>query len=953
MKKLKKLIVLIAVLFISLMMNGTVYAVESEQDGLVVEITTDQQNYQQGEEISAVLTIHNTNEDDVDISKAEIHIPKGFTLQQSAINQLEDQQLLPDETIEIKTKLIPTNETVLDSSDTNQTKESISVNTGTSQQPVFIMFLLLLISFSVCILLMKKQKKYKNLLLMILMLALSVSTLLTNVQASENNSQITIEKTIQYGNKVVTLQGSVTYSLGSQSPKDPVTYQDNVKETYMEYSLDEEQKQVITKDLQVKEWNAGEIHVLKNSEDEYLDIAIKIDSIETREDGTIIISYDIPAMQEVVKDIHYAGENTEEGRIFAAEGVTLIEDETNSYSRAMPAMDIGGSGYMGLFKTYQYSKNVGGIEIGGKLTLEKIRFAFDINLGLFHANLNKASVILDSNVTVNLDSNSDFSGEKKIKIASFESYIGYGFFAVGDIYVRISASGEVTVEYKIETQSGFDYQKGKFKGIMDIDHKLTKAKAEAKLQLAASAEPKVEFLKMGLVGGEFVYGRNFELTLDNISLKPIEYCLDAGYHNFAEISSILLPNSKFEQKFTANLMDKDDSVVNRYLHIEEKGIVDECTRKYGSLSGTVLKHDGNENIPLYLANVALEKDGKEKYTIKTDGKGKFQFDKTIEKGTYDLIVSSKYYETYKGKIKIIGNKENSIGEIVLEPYAESVTVSGMVYDNITKNPIANASVVVKGYDTRKTQSDEFGNYTLEVPIGSQEIIVSAAGYKNNAISDHFSETKENVNIGLFLDHEINVLTIHAGESYQFDYTGNAKIFFKAEEPTTYSSYHDGNANYRKTDYVGEFYIPGTTGKHLEVKVFSGALMVFVSENFDSTPIADLNSVCNYSNMNGIDPFIDYTISAGQSKTFDNQINQPKNASYKVYFKSKQAVIGTETITDYYYNENYGWNITENIYDLKGIIQQWRPINCLEKVRITITSGEVIAYYYRLDPITTY
>ena len=55
------------------------------------------------------------------------------------------------------------------------------------------------------------------------------------------------------------------------------------------------------------------------------------------------------------------------------------------------------------------------------------------------------------------------------------------------------------------------------------------------------------------------------------------------------------------------------------------------------------------------------------------------------------------------------------------------TISGKVTDSKTGNPIANASILVKGTKIG-TASDVSGNYQLEVPRGSNILMITFIGY---------------------------------------------------------------------------------------------------------------------------------------------------------------------------------------------------------------------------------
>lgn len=378
--------------------------------------------------------------------------------------------------------------------------------------------------------------------------------------------------------------------------------------------------------------------------------------------------------------------------------------------------------------------------------------------------------------------------------------------------------------FDIDVNCGFDYSNNKFKGIWDMDGKLNEAKASVDLEVGMTAVPKITFLKLGLIGGEFDYGRNYELDFETISLSPLQYCLDAGYYNYASVSAVLLPGS-WDKKFTANLMDKENSHIKENSHYEESGFVSECTRKYGALEGTVLKHDGDEYIPLLSAKVTLEKDGQVKYETKTGSKGVFSFAKEIEKGTYDIIVRSNQYETYKGSVKVVGNTNNKIEKpIILEPYAESIVVSGKVYNDKSKEPIDGAIVSVNGYEDRVAITDIDGNYTLQVPIGNQVLNISAKTYGPKTYSGTFTANTSNLDFDLTREYNYEVLEIQAGESYQLDFTAGKQVFVRSDGVAEYSSYLDGDTTYHRRAKDIEFYRGAGVGEHWEIKVFAGSLM---------------------------------------------------------------------------------------------------------------------------------
>ncbi|MDR1983939.1 MAG: TonB-dependent receptor [Prevotellaceae bacterium] len=60
-------------------------------------------------------------------------------------------------------------------------------------------------------------------------------------------------------------------------------------------------------------------------------------------------------------------------------------------------------------------------------------------------------------------------------------------------------------------------------------------------------------------------------------------------------------------------------------------------------------------------------------------------------------------------------------------------VTGKVTDASTNDPISYVSVVVKGYNTAGTFTEDNGNYTINMPAGSTTIVISYIGYKTQEI----------------------------------------------------------------------------------------------------------------------------------------------------------------------------------------------------------------------------
>jgi TonB-linked SusC/RagA family outer membrane protein len=80
------------------------------------------------------------------------------------------------------------------------------------------------------------------------------------------------------------------------------------------------------------------------------------------------------------------------------------------------------------------------------------------------------------------------------------------------------------------------------------------------------------------------------------------------------------------------------------------------------------------------------------------------------------------------------------------------TVSGIISDLKTGEPLIGATIVVKGFENTGTVSGLDGNYTLNLPEGSHSLIFSYIGYESKEI-----EVGERVEIDVWLNEAINPL----------------------------------------------------------------------------------------------------------------------------------------------------------------------------------------------------
>ncbi len=99
-------VLLLAILLLHIFALPAMASQSVEHDGIEIEIVTDKENYELDEDIKAVITVRNTNEQAVIIADLEQLVPEGYKIKESADIQLKDIELAPDETITLNVTLV-------------------------------------------------------------------------------------------------------------------------------------------------------------------------------------------------------------------------------------------------------------------------------------------------------------------------------------------------------------------------------------------------------------------------------------------------------------------------------------------------------------------------------------------------------------------------------------------------------------------------------------------------------------------------------------------------------------------------------------------------------------------------------------------------------------------------------------------------------------------------------
>ncbi len=539
----------------------------------------------------------------------------------------------------------------------------------------------------------------------------------------------------------------------SKEAEGEVQYVENVDRTKLLYELDEANKKVyILEPEKTADWKVGEVHALFSQDGTQKDIAIKVVSI-FQEDGTTIISYEEPALDEVVVSLEMEGSEATQGELIPAEGV-IIQDEIETREAT--------TGSLKLFGKKKVSLNIEGISFSGTLDLKELEYRFSASPSWHILTINEVYLAINSSFDFDVSYTADYLAGKdvKCKLGTFKSPLGYGFNASGDIYIVFKAEGGVELGVELSAKNGIQYTKnGGIRPVYDVDTELKSFKINAVgIKLGPVFEIGAEFLGIDLVAVGAQGGVAFDGSIDNISVVPIQFCVDGTAYLYLGIFA-RIGWEDLNLQYDGELFNSDNSIWKESLHVEETGLIDNCTRGSGNYDGYVKRADNSE--PVENAKVQVFKDNKLKDTTYTDNGGKF-VGISLKSGSYKLRVSASGYHPYEQNIQIIGGQTTTLETQLMiardDGQGENVSCSGMITDAYTGGSIANAKIKVysqylPGFLSEQevvteVTTNTYGEYTFNVPAGKYELEVSKEGYATNSKNITLVSDKNDVHISL-------------------------------------------------------------------------------------------------------------------------------------------------------------------------------------------------------------
>lgn len=263
MKGIKKIASIFLVTFLLVCCTAVpAFAATVNQDNLEIQLITDKQNYAEGEEISAELTVTNKGEEEVKDIKIKTLVPDNYKLSDESVAEKNISSLKPGETVSVSGAFVSTTVVTKPSSAQPTTQQATTVQPTTASQPnttvqpttvkqpttdaksntqpatgatqnnaavqtglqtgVLAVILFIVIAAAIVFAVFKYRKHSVKLMSIFLCVAVAFSALPITYFAAEDDSSDYVEKSVQVKEIVkvadndVTIESDISYKIGNK-----------------------------------------------------------------------------------------------------------------------------------------------------------------------------------------------------------------------------------------------------------------------------------------------------------------------------------------------------------------------------------------------------------------------------------------------------------------------------------------------------------------------------------------------------------------------------------------------------------------------------------------------------------------------------------------------------------------------------------------------------------------
>lgn len=245
----------------------------------------------------------------------------------------------------------------------------------------------------------------------------------------------------------------------------------------------------------------------------------------------------------------------------------------------------------------------------------------------------------------------------------------------------------------------------------------------------------IAFVVFFLNGGSFVE-KQLALGKEYISAQNYEKAIEA-YNKVIEKDPV---NAEAYEAlvYIYDKTDNESALDDVLSQINSNGLAD--VLPYGQVMGKVSDAEdyieGNEDIGIEGVKITIAQEDKIIIEKETSSSGDYTF--TLKAGTYTLRAEYEGYVTAALVFDVTRDKEiyQPMMKLV-KASANSGTISGVVIDSLTGLTVPGAEMSIRsgdGQDTTTLVTDEYGEYTAELPAGYYTADISALGYSQLSIS---------------------------------------------------------------------------------------------------------------------------------------------------------------------------------------------------------------------------
>lgn len=457
---------------------------------------------------------------------------------------------------------------------------------------------------------------------------------------------------------------------GEPSKNGGVVFVDEVEIKNTEFTLDEESQTIVIADSAVTDgWKEGNVYVLKDKSSPENDIAIKLIAIENIEQG-IVIHYEEPAIEEVIKSIDVQGTQVVSGSFTPAEGVTVVP--VKNYRSRTAIKDT-----VNLFEEYKIEGEWEGITLSSIFKTESVEYSIvtdDTSMGL-----EEVSLIFNNTYNGTIQYNQTLEKSVEITLGEINVLLPYGFIVSGKMSLAFDSNGNIVIGFKMNNVTGGHYTKSDgFTPEFSLKGGISSVKLEGSMSLCIVLAPEVSILKIRLIGNETKAGIGFDGKAEILSRDPLALCMDGKNYWILDESIDVGPEMMTLYHYEKSIYNVDNALIDN-LHIEETGIVPECTRKQHPIQYGTLEFEVWENylhIPMDHIKCEVIQDGKVFTTVYTNESGFCSIQLPV--GKYKVRVSDPEYITQEVEADIFADTKTTIYGFFLVPNVITGEYEGIV-----------------------------------------------------------------------------------------------------------------------------------------------------------------------------------------------------------------------------------------------------------------------------------